>query len=94
MMKMHVFVDKQGSMIAAAPAPETLSGGTPAIKTPGPVFAGSSPASDADGVQGYELEIEESLLAASRDSFGAALQARLSEAIRTQRGVKPITISR
>jgi hypothetical protein len=91
-MKMHVFVNKQGSMIAAGPAPEALSGGTPATKTPGPVFAGSSPGPDADGVQGYELEIEEGLLATSRDSFGDVLQVRLSDAIRTQRGLKPITI--
>jgi hypothetical protein len=93
-MKMHVFVDKQGTMIAAGPAPEALSGSTPATKTQGPVYAGSSPGPDADGVQGYELEIEESLLATSRDSFTDILQARLSEAIRTQQGLKPITILR
>lgn len=92
-MKMHVFVDNQGTMIAAGPAPEAMSGSAP-TKSLGPVYAGSSPGPDANGVQGYELEIEESLLATSRDDFADALQTRLSEALRNQRGVKPIPVLR
>lgn len=93
-MKMHLFVDNQGSLVAASPAPEAFSGTASPTKTPGPLYAGSSPGPDADGVQGYELEVEESLLATSRDNFADALQTRLNEAIRTQRGLKPITILR
>jgi hypothetical protein len=93
-MKMHVFVDKQGSMVAAGPAPEAMPGRAPATKTPGPVYAGSSPGPESDGLRAFELEIEDTLIETSRDNFGEALQARVSEAMRSQRGLKPVEILR
>lgn len=57
MSTMHVFVDADGRLSAVIPKPVTPSDGDA-----GPVFAGISPAGPDDGVQGYEVEIDDELL--------------------------------
>jgi hypothetical protein len=89
-MKLHVFVNSEGAILASGPAP-VLPGKVPVT---GPIFAGFSPVGSSQGIQGYELDVADDVLATARDSGTDEFVARLTEIIRTGQNLKPIDVLR
>jgi hypothetical protein len=57
MMKLHVFVDKEGEVVATGPAPDDSSSRR---VEDGPLFAGFSPANGSAGdFRAFEIEVDD-----------------------------------
>jgi len=79
MATLHVFVDGDGQLSAVIPKPVA-----PAKGMKGPVFAGISPVGSADGIEGYEIEVDDELLASSVQQLDKAAENPLERQIKQQ----------
>ena len=90
MMKLHVFLNKHGSVVAMGPAP-VIPGKQDLT---GPIFAGFSPAAEAGGLRGFELDVKDDLISPERTAKVVDLFAHLENVIRTTETLKPVEYQR
>lgn len=83
-MKLHVFIDSQGSILAVGPTP-VLRG-----KQSGPVFAGLSPGVGDQDIAGYEIDVQEGSALQERGVGTAAFFTELQRVIQTNENLKRI----
>lgn len=82
-MTLHVFVNKEGEVLASGPAPQDPSSRK---VVDGPAFAGFFPADDmADGITGFEMEVDEQDLPQGGRAGVGKFHARLGEMVRKNR---------
>jgi len=79
MATLHVFVDGDGQLSAVIPKPVAPEPGMN-----GPVFAGISPVGSADGIEGYEIEVDDELLASSVQQLDKTAENPLERQIKRQ----------
>lgn len=84
MPTLHVFVDANGTLLAAAPAPAPPVEGSTA-----PIFAGISPAEPVEGMEAFEVTVDDG------EGWGSeALQRRVGELLRNKDALRRVEIRR
>ncbi|MFN0104404.1 MAG: hypothetical protein ACKV2U_20235 [Bryobacteraceae bacterium] len=91
MTKLHVFVNKQGEVMATGPAPDEFAGKTPGD---GPMFVGFSPANGADDMKAFEIEVDSDFMISRRNPNVDEFHARVANVIRTNKDLKQVNFQR
>lgn len=85
MRKLHVFVNRNGEVVATGPAPDEVN-----KATKGPVFVGFAPAEDDSSFTAYEITIEDDLQLGRADDRIEEYHKRIAERIRTTANLKQV----
>jgi hypothetical protein len=91
MTKLHVFVNKEGEVLATGPAPDDLASRK---GDGGPVYAGFSPADGADGLSAFEIEVDDDVAISRRNPNVDEFHARVGAMIRARKDLKRIEFRR
>jgi hypothetical protein len=85
MIKLHVYVNREGNVMATGPAPDEIISKTEG----GPVYAGFVPARGGDDLTLYEVGMSDDQLLRRDEDIGE-YHGRIAQAIRARRDVKQL----
>ncbi len=85
MKKIHVFVNRDGEVVATGPAPDEVN-----KSTKGPIFVGFAPATDDDSLTAYEIAVEDDLQLSRTNNKVEEYHNRIAERIRTTTNLKKV----
>jgi hypothetical protein len=91
MTKLHVFVAKDGTVVATGPAPDN---GLDRKDEDGPLFDGFSPATGGEDLRAFEIEVDDAVNLSRRNPDVGQFHARIGELIRTKSDLKPVEFRR
>jgi hypothetical protein len=91
MKKLHIIVDKEGTVVATGPAPDNPDGRK---GEDGPIYVGFSPAKGGEGFRAYEIEVDDSVNLSRRNPDVDQFHTRLGQLIRTKKDLKPVEFRR